>query len=126
MQRVKCISSRPGFNQPQVGNYYLIDTATIAGDSDGDWYVNVYNTDGKSIGRFKLSHFKSVSSTRVRYIHENTENEKASGCYPPIGTLGTIINQHNDFILVRWDSGTKNGTDWWCFGTDVEILDADK
>lgn len=29
---------------------------------------------------------------RVRYIHEDTEDDKESGYYPPIGTLGTVVD----------------------------------
>lgn len=58
--------------------------------------------------------------TRVRYIHVDSEESKNSGYYPPIGTLGTVLDICKNDILVRWDSGTKGDGEWWCDVSDVE------
>ena len=62
------------------------------------------------------------AGTRVRYIHIDSEEDKATGYYPPVGTLGTIMKTRGNDIRVKWDSGTKNGA-WWCHYTDVEEVE---
>lgn len=59
-----------------------------------------------------------VGST-VRYIREDTEDDKASGYYPPIGTFGTVKFVDDQGYNVKWHKGTKSGA-WWCDLTDVE------
>lgn len=66
---------------------------------------------------------------RVRYIHEDAEDIKRWGWYPPIGTMGTIrtVSPHPNgkvLIEVTWDYGVR-GVDqtWWCLTTDVEKVD---
>ena len=69
---------------------------------------------------------------RVRYIHIDSEEDKATGFYPPIGTLGTVIETYkgykdNEDILVKWDSGTSGNGEWWCRSSDVEeVISEDK
>lgn len=69
---------------------------------------------------------------RVRYIRVDNEEDKRTGFYPPIGTLGTVINtckgyENNEDILVKWDSGTSGNGEWWCGSSDVkEIIHEDK
>jgi hypothetical protein len=58
--------------------------------------------------------------SRVRYIHENTEYEKATGYYPPIGTHGTVMDMDEYGPFVKWDSGTMGDGEWWCDFEDVE------
>ena len=67
--------------------------------------------------------------SRVKYIHEDTEDDKASGFYPPIGTLGTITyldKECDDSIQVKWDAGTSGDGIWWCETENVEIVEANE
>lgn len=69
--------------------------------------------------------------TRVRYIHEDSEHDKRTGFFPPIGTFGTIEKFNHfpldkDQILVQWDSGTIGNGRWWCYCTDVEIVEEEE
>lgn len=63
------------------------------------------------------------AGTRVRYIYTNDELEKRTGFYPPIGTLGTVIEIGGNDILVKWDSGTIGDGEWWCGIADVERVE---
>lgn len=58
--------------------------------------------------------------TRVRYINSN-EEYIPDYYYPPVGTLGTVVNCDEDGPEVKWDSGTKGDGVWWCDFDDVEI-----
>lgn len=58
----------------------------------------------------------------VRYIREDTPEDKACGFYPPIGTLGVVESIGNGDIEVRWDKGTKGEGLWWCSLDDVEVV----
>ena len=59
--------------------------------------------------------------TRVKYIHKDTEDEKATGYYPPIGTYGTVVYKDElDTIQVKWDEGTDGDGIWWCEPENVE------
>ena len=62
MQKVVCINERNSSKLIEVGNTYFIDPSSISGDSNGDWYVDVYTNSQKEmwIGYFRLSHFKTV------------------------------------------------------------------
>ena len=63
--------------------------------------------------------------TKVRYIRKDTEEAKATGYYPPIGTIGTVedIDKYHKMIEVQWLKGTAKGNArWWCYDTDVEIV----
>ena len=62
--------------------------------------------------------------TRVRYIHKDTYDDKATGYYPPIGTLGTVTftSLVDSEIQVKWDEGTIGDGIWWCNATDVEAV----
>lgn len=57
---------------------------------------------------------------RVRYIRYDTEETKASGYFPPIGTHGTVMEIDEDGPCVKWDSGTIGDGEWWCDFKDVE------
>lgn len=57
--------------------------------------------------------------SRVMYVREDNEEDKATGFYPPKGTLGTIMEIYKDSYVVQWDYGTKEGL-WHCEYTDVE------
>lgn len=68
---------------------------------------------------------------RVRYIHEDTEYDKRMGFFPPIGTLGTVERvdsgpKGKEQILVQWDSGTIGHGRWWCYWSDVEIVEEEE
>lgn len=58
--------------------------------------------------------------SRVKYIKSDTPESKATGYYPPIGTLGTIHDINTNQIEVKWDEGTKGNGVWWCNKEDVE------
>ena len=64
MQKVICISKIPSpFHcDIVVGKVYYIDTSSIYGDSDGEWYAEVFNSELMVIyyGRINLKHFKSA------------------------------------------------------------------
>ena len=60
--------------------------------------------------------------TRVKYIRIDTEDDKETGYYPPVGTFGTVVGIDNTGVRVKWDSGTKDGC-WWCSFEDVENVD---
>ena len=69
--------------------------------------------------------------TRVRYIHEDNEDDKRTGFYPPIGTLGTVErvddrSKGKECVLVQWDSGTIDEGRWWCYWTDVEVVEGEE
>lgn len=57
---------------------------------------------------------------RVRYIHEDSDDCKETGYYPPIGTYGTVLNMYGNTIMVKWDSGTKGDGEWMCEFENVE------
>ena len=59
---------------------------------------------------------------RVKYIRIDSEFDKTTGYYPPLGTLGTIDKlDYADTeagVRVKWDKGTKGGA-WWCNVSDI-------
>lgn len=61
MREVICISIRES-NPKQIekGKRYLIDTHTLYSDTDGDWYVEVYDMDKNKIGGLLLNHFRDI------------------------------------------------------------------
>ena len=67
---------------------------------------------------------------RVRYIHEDSECDKRTGFFPPIGTFGTVERvddrrKGKEQVLVQWDSGTIGDGKWWCYWTDVEVVEGE-
>ena len=58
--------------------------------------------------------------SRVKYIKVDTEDDKATGYYPPIGTLGTVKMVDDFKCQVKWDKGTSGDNTWWCDLVDVE------
>ena len=58
----------------------------------------------------------------VKYIRVDTEDDKATGYYPPVGTYGIVEDVADSAIHVRWDEGTKNDQLWWCDIKDVEAI----
>ena len=64
-----------------------------------------------------------LKGTRVKYIHIDTPEDKETGFYPPIGTLGTVVYVDNDnSIEVKWDKGTDGDGVWWCEKSNVVIV----
>ena len=69
--------------------------------------------------------------TRVRFINEVDVTYKSSGFYPPVGTLGTVKDidarrKGKEQIFVAWDSGTIGEGVWWCYESDVEVVEEEK
>ena len=62
--------------------------------------------------------------SRVQYIRADTTDDIATGYYPPIGTLGTVmfVSLIDNDIEVKWDCGTKGDGVWWCNHTDVQEI----
>ena len=58
--------------------------------------------------------------TKVKYIRIDTEDDKKTGFYPSIGTLGTVVDADKTGIRVKWEKGTKDEGVWWCGYEDVE------
>lgn len=62
---------------------------------------------------------------KVRYITEDTEKYKATGFYPPKGTIGTVIGIEDDraSYFIRWPKGTTKSDGCWYAGEDdVELI----
>lgn len=50
-------------------------------------------------------------------------HKRDSKHYPPVNTLGLVIVDDGNSILVQWERHTTSDDDmWWCFKTDVEIM----
>ncbi len=51
----------------------------------------------------------------VTYIHEDSESDKATGFYPPVGTIGCIRSLEPDakLVEVEWESGTMGDGIWY-------------
>lgn len=64
-----------------------------------------------------------LKGTRVKYIHIDTPEDRNTGFYPPIGTLGTVVYvDYDNSIKVKWDKGTDDDGVWWCEKSDVVIV----
>ena len=61
IKKVKCIAIRETVpDQLVVDKEYLIDTDTLYGDQDGDWYVKTFDIDKNPIGSINIKHFCEV------------------------------------------------------------------
>ena len=63
---------------------------------------------------------------RVRYIAEDSKEDKETGFYPPKGTVGTVLWVGNDSgqCYIRWPEGTtKRGGCWYTEIKTVELVD---
>lgn len=60
---------------------------------------------------------------KVRYITEDSIEDKESGFYPPKGTIGIVIGIKGDIApyLIRWPEGTTKGNGFWY--TDRESIE---
>ena len=64
---------------------------------------------------------------RVRYIAEDSKEDKESGYYPPKGTIGTVIGIDWIFAaapyLIKWPEGTTKGDGcWYVKRKDIELV----
>lgn len=50
-------------------------------------------------------------------------HKRDSKHYPPVNTLGLVIVDDGNSILVQWERHTTSDDDmWWCFKEDVELM----
>lgn len=62
---------------------------------------------------------------KVRYIAEDSKEDKESGFYPPRGTIGTVlwICSDADQLYIRWpERTTKGGGCWYTEKESVELV----
>lgn len=62
---------------------------------------------------------------RVRYIAEDSQEDKESGYYPPKGTIGVVVGIEDDAVpyLIKWPKGTTKGDGCWYVGReDIELV----
>ena len=62
---------------------------------------------------------------KVRYITENSIENKESGYYPPKGTIGVVVGIEKDAApyLIRWPEGiTKGDGCWYVCRKDIELV----
>ena len=52
---------------------------------------------------------------KVRYIAEDSREDKETGFYPPKGTTGVVVKIENDDVpyLIKWQDGTTKGDGFW-------------
>ena len=63
---------------------------------------------------------------KVRYIAEDSKEDKETGFYQPKGTVGTVLWVGNDSgqCYIRWPEGTtKRGGCWYTEIKNVELVD---
>lgn len=62
---------------------------------------------------------------KVRYIFEDSKEDKETGFYPPKGTVGTVIGiEDSYFYLIRWPEGTtKDDGCWYAKEEDIELVE---
>lgn len=66
------------------------------------------------------------NGTKVKFINE-WWHAKAPEYYPPVGTVGEIINSDDRGICVHWPEGVTIGAGcWWCTPHDVELVEENK
>ena len=61
----------------------------------------------------------------VRYIAEDSIEDKETGYYPPKGTIGVVIKIEDDAVpyLIKWPEGTAKGDGFWYVGReDIELV----
>ena len=71
MQKVVCIKSADP-RQEQFGArgfMYYIDLNSLYGDSNGDWYADLYSLGFTKLGTIKINRFRSMTHTQTK---ENT------------------------------------------------------
>ena len=63
---------------------------------------------------------------KVRYIAEDSREDKESGFYPPKGTIGTVlwVGNDSDQCHIQWPMGTtKGGGCWYTEKESVKLVD---
>ena len=60
---------------------------------------------------------------RVRYIHRDSGTGVTRGCYPPLGTLGTIVRIGFGSYTIHWDNGTEGNGIWRCESNRLKVID---
>ena len=63
---------------------------------------------------------------KVRYITEDSIEDKESGYYPPKGTIGIVIGIKGDIALylIRWPDGTTKGHGcWYVEKENIELVE---
>jgi hypothetical protein len=58
--------------------------------------------------------------TRVYYIRKDSNLDKSTGYYPPVGTLGTVTQVTKDGYWVKWDKGTTCDGTWFVAPDDIK------
>ena len=64
---------------------------------------------------------------KVRYITEDSIEDKESGYYPPKGTIGVVIGIENIYraapYLIQWSKGTNKLSGCWSVRReDIEVV----
>ena len=64
---------------------------------------------------------------KVRYIAEDSNEDKESGYYPPKGTIGVVIGIENIYRAapyhIQWPDGTtKSDGCWYVCRKDIELV----
>ena len=62
---------------------------------------------------------------KVRYIAEDSKEDKESGFYPPKGTIGEVVLTDDDAFpyLIKWPEGTTRGNGcWYVERENVELV----
>ena len=62
---------------------------------------------------------------KVRYIAEDSIEEKELGFFPPKGTIGVVIKIEDDAVphLIKWTEGTTKGDGFWYVNReDIELV----
>lgn len=60
---------------------------------------------------------------KVRYIGK--DHDDMPKFYPPVGTIGTVIKQLNEYdvVYVQWEKGSTSKEDcWYCNNNDIELV----
>lgn len=60
--------------------------------------------------------------SRVKYIRNDTPEDKATGYYPRCGTYGKVVEVFDDVIRVQWDHRMKGDGLWFCGHEDVKAV----
>ena len=62
---------------------------------------------------------------KVRYVAEDSIEDKESGYYPPKGTIGVVVRIEDDDApyIIRWPQGTTKGDGFWYVGREnIELV----
>ena len=71
-----------------------------------------------------MSDKKFKVGDKVRYIGK--DHKEMPVFYPPIGTIGTVVNQLNEYddVYIQWAKGSTSREDcWYCDRHDVELVE---